>query len=284
MSKRALQARSLPDNTCARWRACLPAERTQTSHDPDLELLAALVVILHRSSLLPWDKFKAIMDTAGRHGLMNKLAVTADYRTTMAYFTRGQQDPAVNVRAAPLGEPSKFPVHEAAELAAPTAVGPGYSREKALEAIRARYESCAAVTRYTQPRAMADATIRTLCQRLLYEGRPEWIVLMTLANLVMNYRMRLSREPPMTASRGQWQAIATEEMRREEQASDPSPPMTEIAETLGMHLCFVTATIARFWGLEINQDTPDFDALEAQLKTRYGYWDDDIEHRSYFIH
>jgi hypothetical protein len=140
------------------------------------------------------------------------------------------------------------------------------------------------VTRYTQPRAMADATIRTLCQRLLYEGRPEWIVLMTLANLVMNYRMRLSREPPMTASRGQWQAIATEEMRREEQASDPSPPMTEIAETLGMHLCFVTATIARFWGLEINQDTPDFDALEAQLKTRYGYWDDDIEHRSYFIH
>jgi len=43
----------LPDNTCARWRACLPAERTQTSHDPDLELLAALVVILHRSSLLP---------------------------------------------------------------------------------------------------------------------------------------------------------------------------------------------------------------------------------------
>ncbi len=147
MSKRALQARSLPDNTCARWRACLPAERTQTSHDPDLELLAALVVILHRSSLLPWDKFKAIMDTAGRHGLMNKLAVTADYRTTMAYFTRGQQDPAVNVRAAPLGEPSKFPVHEAAELAAPTAVGPGYSREKALEAIRARYESCAAVTR-----------------------------------------------------------------------------------------------------------------------------------------
>ena len=22
----------------------------------------------------------------------------------------------------------------------------------------------------------------------------------------------------------------------------------------------------------------------ALLKTRYGYWDDDIEHRSYFIH
>ena len=128
------------------------------------------------------------------------------------------------------------------------------------------------MTRYTLPRAMADATIRTLCQRLLDEGRPEWIVLMTLANLVMNYRMRRSRKPPMTASHRQWQTIAAEEMRREEQASDPSPPMTEIAETFEMHLCLVTATIARFWGLEINQDNPDFDALEALLKTRYGYW------------
>ena len=55
--------------------------------------------------------------------------------------TRGQQDPAVNVRAALLGKPSKFPVHEAAELAAPTAVGPGYSREKGAGGDRARYES-----------------------------------------------------------------------------------------------------------------------------------------------
>ena len=61
-------------------------------------------------------------------------------------------------------------------------------------------------------------------------------------------------------------------MRREEQASDPSSPMAEITETFEMHLCPVTATIARFWGLKINQDTRDFDALEALLKNRYGYW------------
>ena len=99
-----------------------------------------------------------------------------------------------------------------------------------------------------------------------------------------NYRVHRSRKLPMTASGGQWQTIATEEMRREEQASDPSSPMAEITDTFEMHLCLVTATVARFWGLEINQDTPDFDALEALLKTRYGYWDDDIEHMSYFIH
>ena len=273
----------LPGNTCARWRACLPAEPGQASHDPDLELLVALVVIIHRSSLLSWDKFKAAVDTAGRLGLMSKLAAAADYRVTIACFTGSEPGPAEHVRAVPLGDPSAFPVREAAELAAPTIAGPGYSRDRALEAISARYENCAPVTRYTLPRAMADPEIRALFGRLLDEGRPEWIVLMALANLVADYRTRLSRELAVTPSLGRWQTLAAEEMRREEQASDPSPLMTEIATAFPVHLCLVTALTARFWGLEINQDTPDFDALEALLKTRYGYWDDDIEHTSYFL-
>jgi hypothetical protein len=115
----------LPGNTCARWRACLPTQRMQTAHNPDLELLAGLVVILHRSSALSWDKFTAVMDTAGHLGLMSKLAVAADYSTTMTYFTGSQPGPAAQVRAAPFGEPSQFPVREAAELAPPIAAGPG---------------------------------------------------------------------------------------------------------------------------------------------------------------
>ena len=106
---------------------------------------------------------------------------------------------------------------------------------------------------------------------------------MALANLVADYRTRLSRELAVTPSLGRWQTLAAEEMRREEQASDPSPLMTEIATAFPVQLCLVTALTARFWGLEINQDTSDFDALEALLKTRYGYWDDDIEHTSYFL-
>jgi len=105
---------------------------------------------------------------------------------------------------------------------------------------------------------------------------------MALANIVMNYRMRLSHAPLVTTPDGQWRARAAEEMRREEHADDPSPPMTDIAETLEMHLSLVTATVAKFWGLEVSQDTPDFDAIEALLKSRYRYWDDDTEHTSYF--
>jgi hypothetical protein len=273
---------ALPGNTCARWKARLPAEPGQASHDPDLDLLVALLVIVHRSSLLPWDKFTTAVDTAGRLGLMNKLAAAAGYRATITYFTGSEPAPAGRIRAAPLGNPSAFPVREAAELAAPATAGPGYNRDKALEAIRLRYENCAAITRYTLPRAIADPGIRAMFRRLLDEGRPEWIILMTLADIVANHRIRLTPGLAAAASPERWQAIAAEEMRREEQDSDTSPPMTEIAAAFPAQLHLVTAVIARFWGLEINQDTPDFGALETVLKTRYRYWDDDIEHASYF--
>ncbi|MGO9221324.1 MAG: hypothetical protein ACLP5E_26715 [Streptosporangiaceae bacterium] len=36
-------------------------------------------------------------------------------------------------------------------------------------------------------------------------------------------------------------------------------------------LRLVAATAAQFWGLQINQETPDLDAIESLLKARYKY-------------
>jgi hypothetical protein len=45
-----------------------------------------------------------------------------------------------------------------------------------------------------------------------------------------------------------------------------------------VQLNLVAATIAQFWGLTLNQETPDFEAIEALLRTRYRYWVDDIDY------
>jgi len=71
-------------------------------------------------------------------------------------------------------------------------------------------------------------------------------------------------------------------MSREERADDPSPSIAAITEMFEFQLGLVTATIAKFWGLEINKETPDIGAIEAVLKARYQYWDDNVEHTSYF--
>jgi len=38
-----------------------------------------------------------------------------------------------------------------------------------------------------------------------------------------------------------------------------------------------TTLAARFWGLQINQSTPDFGAIEQLLKVRYHHRDDDVD-------
>src|ERR1019366_1662169 len=170
---------------------------------------------VHRSSLLPWDKFAVALDRAGQIGLMNRIAAVTDHRTAAAYFADTGEPRLEYSRGAPLADPAEFPAREAAELAPPRKAGPGYGREKALEAIRARYERCAAVTRHTLPRVMAVPATRALFRRLVEEGRPEWIVLMALANTVMNHRMRERGRPLASVPDEQWKAQAVREMQRE---------------------------------------------------------------------
>ena len=273
---------SLSGHECARWKVVLPASRTDAPGGADLELLGTLVIMLRHSSLLPWDKFAAALDRAGRIGLMNRIAAVTDHRTAAAYFADTGEARPGSASGAPLADPAEFPAREAAELASPRTAGPGYSREKALEAIRARYERCAAVTRCTLPRVMAVPAIRALLRRLSEEGRPEWIILMALANTVMNHRMRERGRPLASVPDEQWKVQAVREMQKEEKPGDPSPSPAEISDVLPLQLNLVAATVAQFWGLQINQKTPDLDAIESLLKARYKYWDDDTDHPSYF--
>jgi hypothetical protein len=56
----------LPGNERARRKVVLPASRSDAPGDADVELLGILVIMLHRSSLLPWDKFAAALDRPDR--------------------------------------------------------------------------------------------------------------------------------------------------------------------------------------------------------------------------
>jgi hypothetical protein len=273
---------SLPDNECARWKVTLPTVPPDAPGQADLDLLGTLVIMLHRSSMLPWDKFTKALDKAGRLGLMNRIGAVTSHRTATAYFAdAGEPDTGVP-RGTPIGDPEKFSPREAAELAPRSTAGPGYSQARALDAIQARYKHSAAVTRCTLPRALSDPAAGALLRRLADEGRPEWIVLMALANTVMSHRLLT---PGMTSASfpgEQWTSLAQEEIRREEQPGDPSPSAAEICEVLPVQLNLVAATIAQFWGLTLNQETPDFEAVEALLRSRYRYWADDTDHASHF--
>jgi hypothetical protein len=271
----------LPDNTCARWKIYLPSDEPTSAHDANVQTLTMLMQILHGSSLLPADKFMAVMEDAFRRGLSHKLTVVNSYGQMMAAFAI-EPDPADAVYAEPLGAPGHFPVRTAAELAAPTTAGPGYSRDEAEKAIRARYERAGAATRYTLPQALADETLRAKFAHLLGEGRKEWHLLMALANLVLNHRMPARRGTLVGPPDQMRRVVRPEDLTREERADDPRPSVAEIAESFDRFLAIAAVSVATTWGLQVNRATPDLPAVEALLRARYRYWDDDVEHIPFF--
>jgi hypothetical protein len=232
--------------------------------------------------MLPWDKFTTAIDRAGRLGLMNRIGAVTSHRTATTYFADAGEHDTGNPRGTPIGDPEKFSPREAAELAPRSTTGPGYNHARALDAIQARYQYSAAATRCTLPRALSDPAAGALLRRLADGGRPEWIVLMALANTVMNHRLLTLGMTSAHFSGEQWTSLAREEVRREEQPGDPSPSAAEICKVLPMQLNLVAATIAKFWGLALNQETPNLEAIETLLRTRYQYWADDTDHASYF--
>jgi hypothetical protein len=129
---------------------------------------------------------------------------------------------------------------------------------------------------------LADETLRAHFVRLLGEGRKEWHLLMALANLVLNHRMS-ARHGTLVGPPDQLRpAVAQEDLIREERADDPRPSVAEIAETFDIFLATAVVSVAMTWGLQVNQATPDLPAIEALLRMRYRYWDDDVEHIPFF--
>ena len=272
----------VPDNTCARWRVYLPTEEPASAHDADTQTLTMLIQILHGSSLLPADKFMAVMEGAFRSGLSHKLTVINSYRHIAAAFAI-EPDPADGVHAMPLGAPRQFPLRTVPELAAPTTAGPGYTSEEAERAIRARYEHSAAATRHTLPRALADKTLRAMFSRLLHEGRKEWHLLMALANLTLNHRIN-NRHGPLAGPPDRLRRVVErEELTREERAEDPSPSVAEITESFDVFLAIAAASSLRRGACRSTKRLRTFEAIEALLRKRYRYWEDDVRTHPFLL-
>ncbi|MFG3642437.1 hypothetical protein ACGF3C_19460 [Micromonospora sp. NPDC047762] len=267
----AERAQPIPDNTCSRWKVHLPSEAPESPEEINGQLLPILVQILGHNSLLPEGAFMKIVEGALGRGLAHKLTTADSYRRMTAFFTR-EADPTDGVHADPLGDTTEpFPFTGAVALAAPTTPGPGYDWDAAERMIKERYTNASAMTRHTLPQAMGDASLREHFADLLADGRREWHLLMALANLVLNHRMLVGTGS--VPSR-----VTKDDLIREEQADDPMPSNGQIREQFGTFLATGVISAANSWGLQVNQVTPDIAAIEALLKTRYRYWDDDIDH------
>jgi hypothetical protein len=225
----------------------------------------------------------ALLESAFEAGLTHKLEVGRPYRELADFRGPNYRSPAHGIAAEPLGNDASFPVRCAPELEPPTRPGPGYTLDKALEAVRTRYERLPPLLRYTLPRLLAGARTRDVFSELRAKGWKDWHLLNALANLVVNARVASKYGTPTWPIADSFKDRFLTEMNRPEEPDDPSVAVEAVTrEALEDALNMSVVSTLRGWGLEIHQPSFDPAAVLKVLGDRYGYWSDDVDHEDFF--
>ncbi|MBM0225519.1 hypothetical protein [Micromonospora sp. ATA51] len=161
-------------------------------------------------------------------------------------------------------------------LAASTRAGTGYDPDKAIQAIRERYEVANETLRYTLPRLLAEDTCRATIVRLREAGWLDWQILVALSNAAWNWRMLQAGIRPGFGDPAEQMRLA----REPETAESREIPLDVFSDTaLATHTLLQTITVAQHWGLRSRQERAGEEAMRDLLTRRYRYGEDDIPHR-----
>ena len=273
---------AVPSNQGRQWRVRLTptGSLSDTSRESiNTQLMTVLTTILREASLLPADEFLAVMQRTFERGLGHKLSAAVQLEEFVANFSIGQDD-AISRRSfdVPWECPEGIPA-TSEELRWQDGPGPTYSRDKAIELLRTRYENLAQFLRFTAVVLSSADEFKPTVQALRADGWLDWHILTAIANITLNYRFPLS-------STHTSEKILREMMQSasnpESATADPVPVSQFTLERMRTARHAAMLNLLTHWGLECHQRTPDFPAIERLLAARCGYWDEDVPHADPF--
>ncbi len=274
-------AHDLPSNEGRQWRVVLTAYDGPGSLDDTAvgaEPLAALASILIEVSLLPQQAFYDAIEAAFQRGLNHKLHAARPYDDVAEPLDEEHFTNSAVQYGEPLGPGAKHPARPAQQLEPITAPGPTYSRAQAEEMLQNRYKTLPPLIALTLPRLSQDAAFRAVVTELRRRGWLDWHLLTAVANIAMNYRLRLLGaldRPPSGDERRRLGQLA----RQQETADMRAVPLSLFTlEAMENARCMAMLHLVEHWNLHGHQATPDFRAITQVLADRYGYWTDDVPH------
>lgn len=275
----------LPDNKISTWRVGFPI--TWIRNKDFLEslqgdTLALAFTILERCSVLKHGNIISELEKTFSEGLSNKTFTVRPYSELYAVFLSEEHFNSPNRGSlTPLFAHMEFEPLESDQLKWLDKDGPGYSEERAKEFIVNRYKNAFNPVRLTLPRLLKNERFRRVITQLRNKGYLDWEILLLISNICLNYRV--NQLIPTGAPLDEQKEIGQSLMFREETESDMDVPASVFTqENIAIQEKFQFATIAKTWGLELHQKTPDFNAIEKLLDVRYHNSEMDVEHEDIF--
>lgn len=283
--RKAARLKPVASNDGRDWDLRLPREPAPPDTDGmsyELRLTAIVLEILREASVIPSSDFYSAVQRLFQDDLPTKVFVARPYRALYRGFVEREQfETQPRSLPDPPGADRPFAPRGHEELGWRDGPGPGYDPEEARGAIKRRYENSLSPIRQTLTRLVRNQRFCALVSKLREEGWKDWHILQTLTNVAINERLN------RTVSPDAWGPNIAPTMRRlinEEETIEESqnlPDSVFSEDNLRLHLMTSMTTFATYHGLEVQQRTPDFPALERLLTERYGF-KDDVEHDPVF--
>lgn len=280
-----VQVEDVPDNDRAKWKFSVPegwVNDISLLERVDEDVFPLAIAILSKCSALKWDAFKEVLDKSFENGLGNKVRNVRPYADLFRNFLSSAyfEDQGGNILQ-PIMPDRAFRLPECAELAWRDGLGPTYDPSAAKRDIENRYVKALCPMRLTLARWKGSQELVEFTQHLRAYGFKDWLILLILSNAVLNFRMNLRHQ--QGAKLDELKEYSEKSMNREERIDDPEVPISILAiAEIESQIQMTLAAVAKTFGLDLNQTTPDFAAMRRLLEVRYRILEDDIEHQDPF--
>jgi hypothetical protein len=281
-SAKEVSIKQLPDNGKLAWRVSLPTEyASDSNNDNAFELATVAITILGQATALPFETFKDLTEKRFERGLSARFFSVRPIRELLAFAQPDEIPYAVltnTTRRALLADVAPI---ESEELKWPLSPGPGYSRKRAEEFLRNRYEISQQAIALTLPRLLRDDRCKKIIQGLRADGFLDWQILSVICSIVAQHQVEAqfrNLDPRVLGEE------MTDRIYRTERSSDAEFDLNAFTtDIVAMQKKMLSIAALRTWGLEIHRQTPDFNAARRLLDTRYGHSTDDIPHDDPFV-
>lgn len=280
-----IDIKELPDNEVSTWRVGFPKKWIKDKEFLDQfqsDILGLAFIILEYCSVLKYENIMQELERTFSEGLSSKTFIIRPYSELYAAFlSEDNFNSPYRGSLTPLLPDMQFESQESDQLKWIDEDGPGYSVERAKEIVLSRYQNTIKPIRLTLPKLLKDDGFRRVITQLRNKGYLDWKILLLVCNICLNYR--LNQLMPPYSSLEKQKEIGQSLMFREEKESDIEVPASVFTqENIAIQEKLMVAAIAKTWGLELYQKTPDFNAIEKLLDARYHNSEMDVEHEDIF--
>ncbi|MBR1281351.1 hypothetical protein JQ597_04785 [Bradyrhizobium sp. AUGA SZCCT0177] len=268
----------LPDNGRLVWRLVMPTDYEAADHCSETEfgLAGVALTILGQASALPFETFQTLTDDRFKRGLAARFFSVRPIRELLSSVQPEGLPFALLANSTRRELATSCDPVSSLELQWRSTPGPGYSKEKADEYLRNRYERGREAFQITLPRIVRDDRCRSIIHELRAEGFLDWQILGIVGAIVAQYQVQKEFPglDPHALGKAVWDRIY-----RAERVSDAKFDLSVLSdETVAIQKKTIAIAALKTWGLEVHRQTPDFDATKKLLDVRYQHSTDDLPH------